>query len=53
MFDLLYLSTILPTLAVATLLFRLLLKKQQEAEKRMVAATVRSRRAAKRSEKGR
>lgn len=53
MSSLFYLLPVLPSLVVATFLFRLLLKKRQEAEARMVAATVASRRAAERSKKGR
>lgn len=53
MSDLLYLLPVLPTLAVAMMLFRILLKKHQEAEEKMVAARVASRRAVERSREGR
>jgi len=53
MSDLLYLLPVLPTLAIATMLFRILLKKHQEAEEKMVAARVASRRAVERSREGR
>ena len=49
MFNLLYLLPVLPSLLVATLLFRFLLKKYREAEEGLVPATVdRRQRAARR-----
>ena len=53
MSGLFYLLPVLPSLVVAMFLFRILVKKRQEAEARMVAASVASRRAVERSRKGR
>ena len=44
MFNPIFLWTVLPSLVVATLLLRLFMKKRQEAEEKLVAATVSGRR---------